>query len=108
MALATPRLRGTGERFAAQLFGTGVLRSNALAALVIALFGRGLSTRDVETTLVEAFGDFTLDHLFLDAWHVVYQVRAAAEAEPAAWDIDIEATEPPADRSAPGVIGSAN
>jgi hypothetical protein len=89
VALATPILRGTGERFAAQLFGTGVPRSNALAALVIAFFGRGLSIRDVEATL---------------AWHFVCHVNAAAEAVPAAWDIAMEAS---ADRSAPGAIRSA-
>lgn len=39
-----PKLRGTTERFASQLFGTGVTKSNALEALVIAGFVRGLST----------------------------------------------------------------
>jgi len=55
--LERPKLRGTTERFASQLFGTGVLRTNALEALVIASFVRGLSVRDVEATLTEALGE---------------------------------------------------
>jgi transposase-like protein len=51
-----PKLRGMTERFASQLFGTGVTKTNALEALVIAGFVRGLSTRDIEATLVEALG----------------------------------------------------
>ena len=57
VTLQRPKLRGTTERFASQLFGTGVLRTNALEALVIASFVRGLSVRDVEATLVEALGE---------------------------------------------------
>ena len=53
VTLARPKLRGTTERFASQLFGTGVTKTNALEALVIAGFVRGLSTRDIEATLVE-------------------------------------------------------
>lgn len=52
-----PKLRGTTERFASQLFGTGVTKTNALEALMIAGFVRGLSTRDIEATLVEALGE---------------------------------------------------
>jgi putative transposase len=33
VTLQRPKLRGTTERFASQLFGTGVVRSNALEAL---------------------------------------------------------------------------
>jgi putative transposase len=51
-----PKLRGTSERFASQLFGTHVTKTNALEALVISSFVRGLSVRDVEATLVEALG----------------------------------------------------
>src|SRR5664279_212118 len=47
VTLSRPKLRGTTEAFASQLFGTGVTRTNALEALVIASFVRGLSTRDV-------------------------------------------------------------
>lgn len=109
VTLARPKLRGTSERFASQLFGTGVLRTNALEALVIASFVRGLSVRDVEDTLVEALGEqasvsksaasricsqlqdqfeawsrrrldeLTLDYLFLDASHFKYHANAAAE-----------------------------
>lgn len=134
VALARPKLRGTGERFASGLFGTGVLRTNALEALVIASFVRGLSTRDVQATPVEALGEragvsrstvsriceqikdryrdwsrrrfdeFTLDDLFWDASDVRYHVHAAAGPVPAAWGIDTEA---PADQGAPGVTRGA-
>jgi putative transposase len=57
VTLQRPKLRGTTERFASQLFGTGVTKTNALEALVIAGFVRGLSTRDVEAALVEALGE---------------------------------------------------
>lgn len=55
--LARPKVRGTTERFASQLFGKGVTKTKALEALVIAGFVRGLSVRDVEATLVEALGE---------------------------------------------------
>jgi putative transposase len=51
-----PKLRGTTERFAWQLFGKTVTKSNALESLVIAGFVRGLSVRDVENTLADALG----------------------------------------------------
>jgi len=90
-------------------FGTGVLRTNALEALVIASFVRGLSVRDAEATLTEALGEqatvsksavsricaqlkeqyetwsrrrldeVTLDYLFLDASHFKYHANAGAE-----------------------------
>lgn len=41
VTLSRPKLRGTTERFASQLFGTGVTRTNPLEALVIAGFVRG-------------------------------------------------------------------
>ena len=50
------KLRGTVERFASVLFGWGVVRSNALEALIIAGFLRGLSVRDVEAAIAEALG----------------------------------------------------
>ena len=113
-----PKLRGTTERFASQLFGTGVTKSNALEALVIAGFVRGLSTRDIEATLVEALGEAAgvsrstvsrvceqiktqfdtwcarrleevrLDYLFLDGSHFKYHANAGAEPVLAAWGID--------------------
>src|SRR5664280_1173188 len=103
---------GTTEAFASQRFGTGVTRTNALEALVIASFVRGLSTRDVEAALVDALGeqasvsrstvsricaqiktefeawrrrpldDVTLDYLFLDASHFRYHANAAAVPSP--------------------------
>ncbi len=120
VTLERPKLRGTTERFASQLFGTGVLRTNALEALVIASFVRGLSVRDVEATLTEALGeqasvsksavsrvcaqlkeqfetwsrrrldDVTLDYLFLDASHFKYHPNAGAEPVLAAWGIDTD------------------
>jgi transposase-like protein len=113
-----PKLRGTIERFASQLFGTGVTKTHALEALVIAGFVRGLSTRDIEATLVEALGEqaavsrstvsrvceqikiqfdawcarrldeVELDYLFLDGSHFKYHANAAAEPVLAAWGID--------------------
>jgi transposase-like protein len=115
-----PKLRGTSEAFASQLFGVGVTRTNALEALVIAGFVRGLSTRDVEAALTEALGpqagvsrstvsriceqireqfqgwrrrrldDVKLDYLFLDGSHFKYHPNAGAEPVLAAWGIDTD------------------
>jgi putative transposase len=120
VTLSRPKLRGTTEAFASQLFGTGVTRTNALEALVIASFVRGLSTRDVEAALVDALGeqasvsrstvsricaqiktefeawsrrpldDVTLDYLFLDASHFRYHANAAAGPVLAGWGIDTD------------------
>ena len=117
VTLARPKLRGTTERFASQLFGKGVTKTNALESLVIAGFVRGLSTRDVEAALVEALGeqaavskstvsricaeiktqfeawsarrldDVELDYLFLDGSHFKYHANASAEPVLAAWGI---------------------
>jgi transposase-like protein len=46
----------TDEKFASQLFGTGVTKTHALEALVIAGFVPGLSTRDIKATLADALG----------------------------------------------------
>ena len=108
------------ERFAFQLFGKGVTKTNALESLVIAGFVRGLSTRDVEATLVEALGEqaavskstvsrvceeiqtqfeawsarrldeVELDYLFLDGSHFKYHANASAEPVLAAWGIDTD------------------
>ncbi len=56
LTLERPKLRGTDQRFASRLLGAHVTRTNALEALVIAGFVRGLSTRDVEASLAEALG----------------------------------------------------
>lgn len=117
ITVARPKLRGTTEAFASQLFGTSVTRSNALEALVIAGFVRGLSVCDVENTLADALGaeaalskstvsrvcqviaeqfaawserrldDLELDYLFLDA--SMFKMHPGARAEPvlAAWGI---------------------
>jgi putative transposase len=117
VTLQRPKLRGTTERFASQLFGAGVTKTNALETLVIASFVRGLSTRDVEAALAEALGesaavskssvsrvcadlkiqydawrarrldDVELDYLFLDASHFKYHANASAEPVLAAWGI---------------------
>ena len=117
VTIARPKLRGTTERFASQLFGKTVTKSNALESLVIAGFVRGLSVRDVENTLADALGaeaalskstvsrvcqaigeefdrwaarrldDLELDYLFLDA--SMFKMHPGARAEPvlAAWGI---------------------
>lgn len=120
VTLQRPKLRGTTERVAERLFGKGVTRTNALESLVIAGFVRGLSVRDVEAALAEAFGpeaavskstvsricaeiktqfepwsarrldEVELDYLFLDGSHFKYHVGAAAEPVLAAWGIDID------------------
>jgi putative transposase len=120
VTLARPKLRGATERFASQLFGTGVTRTNPLEALVIAGFVRGLSVRDVEAALTEALGeaatvskstvsrvcehiksefeawsarrldDVRLDYLFLDGSHFRYHANAGAEPVLAAWGIDTD------------------
>jgi putative transposase len=120
VTLSRPKLRGTTEVFASQLFGVGVTRSHALEALVIAGFVRGLSTRDVEAALAEALGpeatvsrstvsriceeikdqfetwsrrrlaEVRLDYLFLDGSHFKYHANAAAEPVLAAWGIDTD------------------
>src|SRR5665213_585317 len=56
VTIERPKLRGTTEAFASQLFGKSVTKSNALESLVIAEFVRGLSVRDVENTLADALG----------------------------------------------------
>jgi putative transposase len=120
VTLQRPKLRGATERFASQLFGTGVTKTNALEALVIAGFVRGLSVRDVEAALTEALGEqaavsrstvsriceaikdqfqawcrrrldeVKLDYLFLDGSHFKYHANAAAEPVLAAWGIDTD------------------
>ena len=56
VTIQRPKLRGTTEAFASKLFGSTVTKSNALESLVIAGFVRGLSVRDVESTLADALG----------------------------------------------------
>jgi putative transposase len=120
VTLQRPKVRGTTERFASQLFGKGVTKTNALESLVIAGFVRGLSVRDVEATLVEALGeaaavskstvsrvcediktqfeawsarrldDLELDYRFLDGSHFKYHANASAEPVLAAWGIDTD------------------
>jgi putative transposase len=117
VTIERPKLRGTTETFASQLFGKTVTKSNALEALVIAGFVRGLSVRDVENTLADALGaeaalskstvsrvcqaigdeferwstrrltDLELDYLFLDG--SMFKMHPGARAEPvlAAWGI---------------------
>ncbi|HEX7426061.1 MAG TPA: IS256 family transposase [Mycobacterium sp.] len=120
VTLQRPKVRDTTERLASQLFGKGVTKTNALESLVIAGFVRGLSTRDVEATLVEALGEqaavskstvsrvcediktqfeawsarrldeVELDYLFLDGSHFKYHANASAEPVLAAWGIDTD------------------
>jgi putative transposase len=117
VTVARPKLRGTTEAFASQLFGKGVTKSHVLESLVIAGFVRGLSVRDVEHTLADALGaeaalskstvsrvcqaiagefeqwssrrleELELDYLFVDA--SMFKMHPGARAEPvlAAWGI---------------------
>ncbi len=56
LELERPRVRkASALEFASAIVGKGVTRTHALAALVIASFLRGLSVRDVEAALEEAF-----------------------------------------------------
>jgi putative transposase len=110
VTLDRPKLRGTNQRFASALLGAQVTRTNALEALVIAGFVRGLSTRDVEASLAEALGpqaavsrstvsriceqisteftawstrslaDIDLDYLYLDG--TCFRYHPGARAEP--------------------------
>jgi transposase-like protein len=118
VTVARPKLRGSTGAFASRLFGKSITKSNALESLVIAGFVRGLSVRDVESTLADALGaeaalskstvsricqaigeqfeawrtrrldDVILDYLFLDA--SMFRMHPGARAEPvlAAWGID--------------------
>jgi transposase-like protein len=122
VVLERPRLRGTTEPFTSRLLGKGVSRTNALEALVISGFVRGLSTRDVEAALAEALGPeaalskstvsrvcqqvkdefdawklrdlsgVELEYLFLDGSH--FRMHPGAPAEPvlAAWGITAQGT----------------
>jgi hypothetical protein len=56
VVLERPKLRGTTQPFVSRLLGKGVSRTNALEALVLSGFVRGLSVRDVEAALAEALG----------------------------------------------------
>jgi Transposase, Mutator family len=56
VVLERPKLRGTPTPFTSRLLGKGVSRTNALEALVLSGFVRGLSVRDVEAALAEALG----------------------------------------------------
>jgi transposase-like protein len=56
LGLERPRVRNASVLgFASKIVGKGVTRTHALEALVIASFLRGLSVRDVEAALEEAF-----------------------------------------------------
>jgi putative transposase len=120
ITLSRAKVRGSIERFASQLFGNGVTKTNALESPVIAGFVRGLSTRDVEAALTEALGEAAavskstvsricaeikeqfetwcqrrldgveLDYLFLDGSHFKYHATASAEPVLAGWGIDTE------------------
>jgi transposase-like protein len=58
MELERPRVRNATELgFESQVLGRGVARTHALEALIIVGFLRGLSVRDVEALLEEAFGE---------------------------------------------------
>jgi putative transposase len=117
VVLERPKLRGTTQPFTSRLLGKGISRTNALEALVISGFVRGLSMRDVEAALAEVLGPeaalskstvsricqaikdefdawktrdlsgIELEYLFLDGSH--FRMHPGAPAEPvlAAWGI---------------------
>jgi putative transposase len=117
VVLERPKLRDTDQPFSSRLLGKGVSRTNALEALVISGFVRGLSTRDVEAALAEVLGPeaglskstvsrvcqaikdefdawkhrdlsgIELEYLFLDGSH--FRMHPGARAEPVlcAWGI---------------------
>jgi transposase-like protein len=117
VTLERPKLRGTDTAFASRLLGKHVTRTNALEALVISGYVRGLSTRDVEAALAEALGpeaalsrstvsrvceaikdefdtwrtrslaEVELEYLYLDASH--FKMHQGARAEPVlcAWGV---------------------
>jgi putative transposase len=122
VVLERPKLRGTTEPFASRLLGKAVSRTNALEALVLSGFVRGLSVRDVEAALAEALGPeaalskstvsrvceaiktefdawklrdlggIELEYLFLDGSH--FRMHPGARAEPVlcAWGITTQGT----------------
>jgi transposase-like protein len=117
VVLERPKLRGTDQPFASRLLGKSVSRTNALEALVLSGFVRGLSVRDVEAALAEALGPeaalskstvsricevvkqefdawkhrnlsgIELEYLFLDGSH--FRMHPGARAEPVlcAWGL---------------------
>ena len=118
--LQRPKLRGTDERFCSQLFGLGVTRTNALEALVVSAWVRGMSDRDIEAALREVLGDeaalsrstvsricqqvkddfaafsvcdlsgLSLDYLFLDGSNFKFHEHSPAEPVLCAWGIDTD------------------
>jgi transposase-like protein len=118
--LSRPKLRGTDEKFCSQLFGLGVTRTNALEALVISAWVRGLSDRDVEAALREVLGDeaalsrstvsricqqirgefaefqtsdlsgHRLDYLFLDGSNFKMHEHSPSEPVLCAWGVDTD------------------
>ena len=117
VVLERPKVRGTSQPFVSRLLGKGVSRTNALEALVISGFVRGLSVRDVEAALAEALGPeaalskstvsricqaikdefdawktrdlsgIELEYLFLDGSHFRMHPDAPAEPVLCAWGI---------------------
>ena len=117
VVLQRPKVRGTDQPFASRLLGKGVSRTNALEALLLSGFVRGLSVRDVEAALAEALGpeaalskstvsriceviktefdawkhrDLTgveLEYLYLDGSHFRMHPQARAEPVLCAWGI---------------------
>ena len=115
VTLPRPKLRGTTERFASQLFGKGVTKTNALESLVIAGSCAGCPPAMSKAALTEALGELaavsrstvsricaeiktqfevwsarrldevSLDYLFFDGSHFKYHANASAEPVLAAW-----------------------
>ncbi len=118
--LQRPKLRDTDEAFCSRLFGKEVTRTNALEALVISGWVRGLSDRDIQASLTEVLGaeaalsrstvskicqrirtefeawknrsleDVRLDYLFLDGSNFKMHPGAPPEPVLCAWGIDTD------------------
>ncbi len=115
-----PKLRHAHSVLCDQLFGEGVTKTNALETLVISCWVRGLSDRDIEAMLAEAFGEQAkvsrttasricqrlraefdawkrrdlsgtkVDYLYLDGSFFKMHPKAKAEPVLAAWGIDTD------------------
>jgi transposase-like protein len=118
--LKRPKVRGTLEAFSSRLLGKAVTLTNALEALVISGWVRGLSTRDIEAALSETLGpdaavsrstvsqicraigdqfdafkrrdlsQVDLAYLYVDASHFRYHHAAAAEPVLVAYRITLD------------------
>lgn len=86
MTLQRPKVGGASERFASQLFGTHVTKTNTVSRSTVSRVCADLKTR-YDAWRARRLDDVELDYLFLDASHFTYHVNAAAEPVLAGWGI---------------------